>query len=327
MPSKNAKTPKTVLFVVFPQVKLLDIAGPLQVFSDANDEIENCYEVVVASSGGGDTPTDTVLPVATRALEDCRALVIDTLIISGGEGAYAASQNPDLLDCIRYLAARSRRVGSVCTGAYVLSATGLLEGRRVVTHWNDCAQLQSDFPHICVEMDPIYINDGCFWSSAGVTAGIDMALAMVAEDCGKHVSLALARSLVAYMVRPGGQSQFSAVLTNQSKDTMGQFDELHTWIENNLASRISVEKLATIAKMSARNFSRVYKRKTGQSPAKAVETMRVDAARRLLEGSGLPVKTIALKTGFGDEERMRRALHRSLHVSPNEYRERFNSSN
>ncbi|MCV0425474.1 MAG: DJ-1/PfpI family protein [Roseibium sp.] len=323
MPSKNAKAAKTVLFVVFPHVKLLDIAGPLQVFSDANEQLANSYEVIVTSVSGGPIESDTVLPIATLALEECRNLTIDTLIISGGRGAFEASRDVEFVHRIKELARRSRRIGSVCTGAYVLAATGLMDGRRVVTHWNDCARLQTDFPHTCVELDPIYVNDGDVWSSAGVTAGIDMSLAMLAEDCGKPISLAVARSLVTYMVRPGGQSQFSAVLSNQTKDTLGRFDDLHTWIENNLSQRMTIETLASVVNMSPRNFSRVYKQKMGQSPSKAVEAIRVEAARRLLEDSKLPVKAVASKTGFGDEERMRRAMHRNMHVSPREYRDRF----
>ncbi len=326
MPSKNAISRNTILFVVFPQVKLLDIAGPLQVFSDANEQLNDVYKVVVASAGGGLVASDTVLPIATVGLEELKDLALDTLIISGGSGALAASRDAEFVECIEKLAQRCRRVGSVCTGAYVLAAAGLTDGRRVVTHWNDCAQLQSDFPEILVELDPIYVNDGGVWSSAGVTAGIDMSLAMLAEDCGKSASLAVARSLVTYMVRPGGQSQFSAILSNQSKDNAGRFDVLHNWIENNLFRQITIEAMAEIAKMSPRNFSRVYKQHTGQSPSKAVEAIRVDAARRLLEDSKLPVKTIAAKTGFGDEERMRRAMHRNVQVSPSAYRERFGSS-
>lgn len=215
---------------------------------------------------------------------------------------------------------------SVRAPAPKLSAPRRVPGTVATPRSAECAQLQSDFPETLVELDPIYVNDGGVWSSAGVTAGIDMSLAMLAEDCGKSASLAVARSLVTYMVRPGGQSQFSAILSNQSKDNAGRFDVLHYWIENNLFRQITIEAMAEIAKMSPRNFSRVYKQHTGQSPSKAVEAIRVDAARRLLEDSKLPVKTIAAKTGFGDEERMRRAMHRNVQVSPSAYRERFGSS-
>ncbi len=309
--------------MIFPQIKLLDIAGPLQVFTDACRESRAQYEVTVVSLTGGKIATDTVLPVTASAAKPWRNRSIDTLIVAGGNGSRAASRNAKLVSAVRQMASRSRRVGSVCSGAFVTAAAGLLDNRRAVTHWDACAELAETYPKIRVETDPIYIKDGNVWSSAGVTAGIDMALAMVAEDFGKAASLAVARSLVSFMVRPGGQSQFSAALVSQSADTRGQFDDLHGWILGNLKSDLSVERLAAIAKMSSRNFSRIYASEIGISPAKAVEAFRLEAARRLLEDTSYSIKEVARTCGFGDEERLRRSMQRSLHVSPSDYRQRF----
>lgn len=323
MTSIHAKLPKTVLFVVFQPAKLLDIAGPLQVFTDACYCGEAKYEIAVASLKGGVLNTDTVLSVNVTQLSKWRNADIDTLIVVGGGGAQTAAKDTELVSIVAELARNTKRIGSVCTGAFVLAAAGLLDGRRAVTHWNSCVELQRDFPRIQVEVNPIFINDRGVWSSAGVTAGIDMALAMVAEDFGNQTALSTARWLVTYVVRSGGQSQFSTVLENQTKDSVGQFEKLHLWITDNLSADLRVEALAQFVGMSPRNFSRRYIAQIGISPAKSVEKMRVDAAKMILETSQMSVKLVALRSGFGDEERMRRAMQRHLHTPPSEYRERF----
>lgn len=323
MPSNYAKSSKTILFVVFPQVKLLDIAGPLQVFTDACHRGGAQYNVSVASLGGGMLETDTVLSINTSQLEKWRNIKIDTMIIGGGSGADAAAKNAQLVALVTELAMNAKRVGSVCTGAFVLAATGLLDNRRAVTHWESCAKLQDEYPKVSVEADPIFITDRGVWSSAGVTAGIDMALAMVAEDFGKQSALSTARYLVTYVVRPGGQSQFSTALENQTKDSLGRFEKLHHWIADNLAADLSVDALAAFVGMSPRNFTRRYIAEIGLSPAKSIESIRVEAARVILESSQMPIKSVAQKSGFGDEERLRRAMQRHLHTAPSEYRERF----
>lgn len=323
MPSNHAKLRKTILFVVFPHVKLLDIAGPLQVFNDACRRGGAHYDVAVASLDGGKLETDTVLPIHATQLANWRDTDIDTLIIAGGIGTRDAAQNTQLVTMITELAGHTKRVGSVCTGAFVLAATGLLDGRRAVTHWDSCAELQAEFPKVKVESDPVFINDSGVWSSAGVTAGIDMALAMVADDFGKPSALSTARYLVTYVVRPGGQSQFSTALANQTKDSAGQFEKLHLWIADNLAADLRVEALAAFVGMSPRNFTRRYIAKIGVSPAKSVERMRVEAARVILESTQMSIKSVAQRSGFGDEERLRRAMQRHLHTAPSEYRERF----
>jgi len=202
----------------------------------------------------------------------------------------------------------------------------MLDRRRAVTHWESCAALQQAYPEVQVEKDPIYIRDGHIWTSAGVTAGIDMALAMVAADHGRQAALSLARSLVAYMIRPGGQSQFSPVLDQQENDSTGKFEALHVWIIDNLDKDLRVEALARQANMSARNFARVYAAETGSSPARAVEQFRVEAARRLLEDTSLPVTAIADRCGFNDDERLRRAMTRTLNLSPKDYRRHFGNT-
>lgn len=252
---------------------------------------------------------------------------IDTLIIAGGRGAQAAAKNMQLVALLTELAGKATRVGSVCTGAFVLAAMGLLDGRRAVTHWDSCTKLQGEFPKVQVEADPIFINDRSVWTSAGVTAGIDMALAMVAEDFGKQTALSTARYLVTYVVRPGGQSQFSTALENQTKDSTGQFENLHLWIADNLAADLRVDELAAFVGMSTRNFTRRYIEEIGLSPAKSVERIRVEAARDILESSQMSIKSVALQSGFGDEERLRRAMQRHLNIAPSEYRVRFQRLN
>ncbi len=228
-----------------------------------------------------------------------------------------------MLACVKRLATRSRRVGSICNGAFILAACGLLNGRRAVTHWESCDKLAASYPAIQVETDPIFLEDDHVWTSAGVTAGIDMAIAMIAEDLGRTAALTLARSLVTYLVRPGGQSQFSEALDLQTADGAGRFDILHEWMQNNLKQDLRIERLAAEAGMSSRNFSRAYLSHTGRTPAKAVEAMRVEAARRMLEEGNTSINIIAGRCGFGDVERMRRSFIRILSVSPQAYRSSF----
>ncbi|GAB4519213.1 MAG: GlxA family transcriptional regulator [Roseibium sp.] len=315
---------RQVLFVVFPGIKLLDLAGPLQVFADAVDDGgAAAYQTEVVSTGGGSVATDTPVAIETSALAPWIGRRIDTLVVVGGNGSRAAAREPLVIEGVKKLAKTAERVASVCTGAFVLAACGLLDGRRAVTHWQSCAELSNARPGVSVETDPIYVRDGNVWTSAGVTAGIDLALALVAEDLGRPASLALARELVSYMVRPGGQSQFAAPLDRQILDGTGRFDGLHEWIETNVGRDLRVEVLAERANMSPRNFARVYRQQTGQTPAKAVEGIRVEVARQSLEESGQPVSAIARQCGFVDDERMRRSFLRLLNVSPSDYRQRF----
>lgn len=317
------KLSHSVVFIVFPEVKLLDLSGALQVFEDANSVCAARYKTAILGLQAGPVKTDTAVSISADAISQWCEPAIDTLIVAGGPGTRAASANSDMIAEVRRLAAASTRVASICTGAYVLAAAGLLDHRRCVTHWESCADLQDRFPLLDVDPDPIYVRDENVWTSAGVTAGIDMALAMVAADHGRQAALALARSLVAYMMRPGGQSQFSPVLDQQTSDSAGRFEVLHNWIIDNLTSDLRVETLAEQANMSPRNFARVYTVETGSSPARAVERFRVEAARRLLEDTDLPILTIADRCGFNDDERLRRAMARAFNLSPNDYRRHF----
>jgi transcriptional regulator GlxA family with amidase domain len=243
------------------------------------------------------------------------------LLVAGGQGVEAAAANPELVDWLRQRAGQARRVASVCTGAFLLAAAGLLDGRRAVTHWKDCARLAKRFPAVRVEPDPIFVRDGRVWTSAGVTAGIDLALALVEEDLGRAMALAVARYMVVFLKRPGGQAQFSAALALQAADD--KFGALHDWISRHLGDDLSLPVLAGQAGMSERSFSRHYAEAAGQTPARAIERLRVEAARRLLTESRTPVKRIAQRCGFGSEETMRRSFLRLLAVTPQDYRSRF----
>jgi len=325
--SVSDQNPRLVMFVVYPDIVLLDLVGPLQVFSHAVDPGTDAvgYACAVVSLTGGMVVTNTVVSIPSEPMTDYLDQNIHTLVIVGGDGANTAMLDKALIAGIRQLSERAHRVCSVCSGALVLAATGLLDGRRAVTHWNDCATLQAAFPKVRVEMEPIFIKDGDVWTSAGITAGVDMALAIVSEDLGRTSALQVARSMVTHMARSGGQSQFSPILDRQLLDATGRFDALHQWITDNLQRDLGVEALAEQMNMSARNFSRLYARQMGVTPAKAVEAIRTETAQGLLETSDISVKQVAAQCGFNDEERMRRAFIRLLRVSPSDYRQTFRS--
>ena len=318
---------RVVEVLAFPGVQLLDVTGPLQVFASANEHVAEAGGTppyllrVVAKSGQGVTAS-AGLGIATQPLPRIGER-LDTLLVAGGPGVEAASSDPVLVDWLRRRANKARRVASVCTGAFLLAASGMLDGRRAVTHWSYCADLARRFPAMRVESDPIFVRDGSVWTSAGVTAGIDLALALVEEDLGRTVALAVARYLVVFLKRPGGQAQFSEALSLQSAED--EFGLLHDWIGRHLADDISLPKLASQAGMSERSFSRHYAEATGLTPARAVERLRVEAARRLLSESRLPVKRISQRCGFGSEETMRRSFLRVLAATPQDYRARFSS--
>ncbi|WP_085577548.1 MULTISPECIES: GlxA family transcriptional regulator [unclassified Pseudomonas] len=320
--------PKSIHVLAFADVQVLDVTGPLQVFASANDIFRRRgqplpYAPSVVASGGGAVNSSAGLALLAEPLPQAPS---DTLIIAGGWGIYAAADHAPLVDWVRVHAATCRRVASVCTGAFLLAASGWLDGRRVVTHWTRCEQLARQHPKLRVEANPIFINDGPVWTSAGVTAGIDLALAMVEEDLGRDIALEVARHLVVFLKRPGGQSQFSVMLSlqNQSLNRQGnRFDNLHVWITENLTRDLGIAALAEQAGMSERSFVRHYRADTGQTPARAIEQIRVETARRLLSDTGLAVKRIAANCGFGSEETLRRSFLRAMGVTPQAYRERF----
>lgn len=308
--------------LAFPAVQLLDVTGPLQVFASTNDLVGGRppYAVrIVARHGIVSASAGLALTAAPLAAHD--AAPVDTLIVAGGQGVDAAAADPVLVDWVRARAGRARRVASVCTGAFLLAATGVLDGRRAVTHWSFCAELARRYPAVRVEPDPIFVRDGAVWTSAGVTAGIDLALALVEQDLGRDVAMAVARYLVVFLKRPGGQAQFSATLSLQAGEE--RFGELHRWMTANLTADLSLPALAIRAGMSERGFSRHYTATTGTTPARAVELLKVEAARQLLSDSALPVKRVAQRCGFGSEETMRRSFLRLLAATPQDYRARF----
>lgn len=327
-PAVRKDDPKLVVFVVYPNIVLLDLAGPLQVFSHAPDPAtgRNGYECVVVSVNGQLTETNTVVSIPTVSPASIQSRAVHTLIVVGGDGAIPGMRDKALVDMIGSLAHSAKRVCSVCSGALVLAATGLMDGRRAVTHWDDCGMLADEFPNVQVVLDPIYVNDGPIWTSAGITAGIDMSLAIVSEDLGRASAFQVARSMVVQMVRSGGQSQFSPVLGRQFRDSAGQFEGLHSWITENLAQNLSVERLAEQANMSPRNFARVYSSRMGVTPAKAVEAMRIEKAQDLLATTDHSMKRIAALCGFNEEDRMRRAFLRLIGVSPSGYRRNFQAA-
>lgn len=311
--------------LAFPDAQILDIAGPAQVFTAANEIAAERgdampYEIRVVAPAGTRVKTTSGLSFMTARLTDAKAAP-DTLIVAGGRGVFKAAQNEALRDWLRTRTACTRRVASVCTGAFLLAAAGLLDGRRAVTHWRHCERLSREYPRVRVDSDPIFVRDANLWTSAGVTAGIDLALALVEADLGRAMGLAVARNLVVFVKRPGGQAQFSAALALQSTDD--RFARLHEWLAEHLAGDLSLHRLAHEAGMSERTFLRRYREATGLTPLRAVETLRLEAARQMLVETRLPIKRVAARCGFGSEETMRRTFARIQKVSPSDYRERF----
>lgn len=318
-------SPKTIHVLAFANVQVLDVTGPLQVFASANDLAASQglplpYAASVIAAPGGAVMSSAGLALVAEPLPTQAS---DTLIVAGGWGVYAAAEDQPLVAWVREQAAVSRRVASVCTGAFLLAASGWLDGRRVVTHWTRCEQLARKHPLLKVEPNPIFINDGPVWTSAGVTAGIDLALALVEEDLGRAMALEVARQLVVFLKRPGGQSQFSVTLALQNDGE--RFDDLHAWIAENLSMDLGIPTLALQAGMSERSFVRHYRADTGQTPARAIELIRVETARRLLSDTGVAIKRIAVQCGFGSEETLRRSFFRVMGVTPQAYRERFSA--
>ncbi|WP_413989853.1 GlxA family transcriptional regulator [Labrys okinawensis] len=318
------QTERRVDLLAFPNFQLLDIAGPMQVFATANRVIEDAGRSPVyllriiarqaqTMAWAGLTLLSDPLPGTD---EPC-----DTLVIAGGDAVHEALRDPELVAWIAHKAPNTRRIASICTGAFLAGAAGLLDGRRAVTHWDSCDLLAQTFPTARVEPDPIFIEDGKLWTSAGVTAGIDLALALVERDLGHAVAMAVARDLVVFLKRPGGQSQYSAALALQHGEE--RFETLHGWMRENLAEDLSIPALAAHCGMSGRSFQRHYRQATGLPAAQAVERLRVEQARLLLADSDLPLKKIVRQCGFGSEETMRRSFARQLATTPQAYRERF----
>jgi transcriptional regulator GlxA family with amidase domain len=279
-------------------------------------------ELVAASAGPLATSSGIQL-VAHRSYAAVRG-AIDTLLVSGGPGVAQAAEDAALLRWLGHSARHARRLGAVCTGAFVLAAAGLLDGRRAVTHWAFCDQLAQQYPKVNVDPDPIFVRDGNTYTSAGVTAGMDLALALVEEDLGRKIALSVARNLVMFVHRPGGQSQFSSLLELQAADRE-PLRELRTWAAEHLADELSVEALAQRVHMSVRNFSRVFHREVGCTPARFIERLRVETARRRLEETDAGLQQIARECGLGSPDSMRRSFLRVVRVAPSHYRARFHA--
>jgi transcriptional regulator GlxA family with amidase domain len=310
---------RRVVFVVYPRITALDLVGPHEVFGASGG-----YELVIAAAEAGRVVTTRGPGIfADRSLASVRG-AIDTLVVVGGEGAFDAARDRQLVRSVSNLARRSRRVTSVCSGAFVLAAAGLLDGKRATTHWAACERLEQGHPQIAVEGDRIFVRDGNVWTSAGVTAGMDLALALVADDMGQDVARRVARQLVMYVQRPGGQAQFSAQLRAQ-RAASDPLRELQSWIGEHPAEHHRVDQLAGRVAMSPRHFARVFRAEVGCTPATYVEQVRVEAARRLLETTALTVDEVAATAGFGTPETLRRSFARRVGASPTEYRDRFRS--
>ncbi len=320
--------PHRVSLVTFPDAQILDVAGPLEVFSRAarwlRDEGHTRtlpYRVEVLAKEAGPVAMSSGLElVAARSWRD--AGDVDTLLISGGIGCDAAARDRELVAWIREREPRVARLGSICTGATILAETGLLDGRRATTHWHWCDRLESDYPRVEVERDALFVRQGKIYTAAGVTAGMDLALAMVEDDWGRDAALATARELVMFLKRPSGQPQVSAHLAVQEA-TRRRFRDLERWILDHLGEELWVERLAARVAMSPRHFARTFARETGTTPAKFVASARLEQARRRLEESELTAAAVARECGFGSAESMRRAFKRRLGVTPREYRNRF----
>lgn len=311
-----------IVFAVPPKMQILDLAGPLAVFESANTRVPDAsYRIHVVSANGGNAHSHGGLPVVTEPIASIRA-PIDTLIATGGDMRSAMGE--DFLRHIRRLAAGARRVASVCVGSFVLAEAGLLDECRVTTHWEAAEMMAGLYPDVTVDADPIYIRDGKVWTSAGITAGIDLALAMVAEDHGHDAASTIARNLVVYLQRSGGQSQFSQLLSAQAAERE-PLRELLSWIVDNLDADLTIGQLAGRMHLSERQFTRVFKDELGITPAEHVERVRIEAARRLLETTNQTVGQIAMACGYANPETLHRAFRRRLNTTPIEHREHFQS--
>ncbi|MGH9937144.1 MAG: GlxA family transcriptional regulator [Blastocatellia bacterium] len=330
--NKSLRRPDTrrIGIIAFPGSQILDIAGPLAVFAEANQFCQEdfnakqaAYQVELISTES-DRLVDCYCGVNITAQTDFRSArgEFDTLLVAGGYGVAQVEKITGFLPWLRKTSNAARRIGSVCGGAFALAAAGLLDGRRATTHWYFCQQMAELFPAVRFDPDPIFICDGNVYTSAGVTAGIDLSLALVEEDWGAELALLVARALVVFLRRPGSQSQFSASLSLQASDRT-PLRELQVWLLDNLREPLTVEQMAAQVGMSPRNFARVFAEQIGVTPARFVMRVRVETARRRLEESSQSVELIAEECGFGSAESMRGAFQRLLRVSPQEYRKRF----
>jgi transcriptional regulator GlxA family with amidase domain len=320
-------TVRRVALVALPGANLLDVAGPAQVFTSASEILEEsggrkgAYVVSAVSISGGLVETTSGIKIMSLPARTWAPGIIDTLLVSGGTASENSASDSRLTAWLNAVRPRVRRIGSICTGAFVLAAAGMLEGRRAATHWAYCNRLQSEYPNVRVERDAIFILDGGVWTSAGITSGIDLALAMVEEDWGRDLSLLVSRRLVLYLKRSGGQAQFSMPLQTQAAE--GRLSAVLVGVAENPAGNHGVSQLAARAGIGERTLHRLFRTTTGRSPGEWVEQTRLEAARQRLEETDELLEEIASKTGFGLADTMRRVFLRHLGVAPSAYRERF----
>jgi transcriptional regulator GlxA family with amidase domain len=302
---------RRIAIVLFPLFQIIDAAGPIGAFEIAGRYAGGAYSLELTAAEPGPVHSTSGVSFNAGPLAEGP---FDTLLVVGGRGSRAALDCPVLMPWLKEEAARARRVASVCTGAYVLAAAGLLDGRAATTHWEASRDFMRRFPKVDLQPDRIFVQDGPVWTSAGITAGVDLALALIADDLGEEIARRTAQQLVVHQRRPGGQSQFSALI--EMGGLSGRFADLAAWMREHLAEPLSVERLADQAAMSPRNFARAFAAETGMTPAKAVEQMRLEVARLRIEQSVEAVDRIAETSGFGDPERMRRAFIRAFGQPP-----------
>lgn len=321
---------REIALVIFENAQILDITGPAEVFAQVNDLLRKsdvfdgpAYNLTLVSKTTGPVAMSSGLRLfADASFKTFKPPGLDTLLVAGGEGVYKAMRRNDLLAFVKSQHSRAGRVASICSGTFILAEAGLLNGRQATTHWSRCQRLARMYPGIEVKPDKIYVKDGNLYSSAGVTAGIDLALALVESDFGRKMALRVAKQLVVFMKRQGGQSQFSTHLVRQSA-TEGTLADILKWMNQNPSRDMSVDALAGRCAMSERNFSRVFKKQTSMTPGKYVEKMRVEHAADMIETQKLGFKSIAETCGFKSEEMMRRAFVRQLGILPHLYRKNF----
>jgi transcriptional regulator GlxA family with amidase domain len=327
-PAKTSNQPRRVVIVAAPPVRALDVFGPAEVFTDANRMSggRTIYEIEIVSATDGDVVASHVgIPLLTHRSYRTLRGPIDTLLVAGSDHPNIR-YSPAFLDWLAKQSKKVRRLGSVCTGALALADANLLDGRRATTHWGWCEELSQKHPLVNLDARPIYIRDQNVYTSAGVTSGIDLSLALVEEDLGTSIALQIARLMIVFLRRPGGQSQFSATLAAQTSATQPLADLL-AWMADHIREDLSVACLAQRIAMSPRNFARIFTREVGQTPGHHVESIRLEAARRLLETTSLSLKEVARNSGFKSAEILRRTFVRRLSVSPRQYRVTFGAKN
>lgn len=313
-----------IVFALFPPFKLLDLTGPVQVFEDSNRWLKaSGYSLHLVAEKAGSCQSDTLVSVSAKGFTQMQHTPIDTLLVVGGLGARLAIDSPTAMHALQPLVERATRVGAICTGAFVLAELGLLNGLRAVTHWADCAELAARYPNVAVDPAPIYLQQQHIWTSAGVSSGIDMSLAMVSQDRGREVAIRTARHLVLPLIRQGSQQQYSLLLDLQHKDPQKLFDTLHPWVLEHLEEPLSVARLAKQMSMSERTFARKFKHTFGLPPGQYIERLRLEHAMQWLQRSEKPLKAIALACGYGDEEALRRQFQKHIQLSPHAYRRQF----